>query len=58
MERAIHAAVMKQNEDDGYELCYDTPITNDVIGWLTWEEVQALLARIDALPPGRREEGD
>jgi hypothetical protein len=32
------------------ELCYATPITHDVIGWLTPEQVVALLAQIAALP--------
>lgn len=35
--------------DDG-ELCYDTPITSDVIGHLTDEEVEKLLDEIEALP--------
>lgn len=30
-------------------LCYDTPITDDVIGHLTPDEVTALLVRIEAL---------
>lgn len=32
-------------------LCYTTPITDDVIGHLTAEEVDELLTRIAALPP-------
>jgi hypothetical protein len=32
------------------DLCYDTPITNNVIGHLTGEEVCALLEKIFALP--------
>ncbi len=31
-------------------LCYDTPLTDDVIGNLTREEVQGLLEKIAALP--------
>ena len=37
------------------ELCYNTPITDDVMGQLTEPELNDLLARIKALPP---EEGD
>lgn len=33
-----------------YELTYDTPITDDVLGYLTPEEVDEALARIEALP--------
>lgn len=32
------------------ELCYDTPITNDVIGYLTADEVAEYLQRIEELP--------
>jgi len=33
----------------GDDLCYTTPITDDVIGHLTDSEVQKILARIDTL---------
>lgn len=33
-------------ENNRYNLCYDTPITNDVLGNLTDEEVQKTLAKI------------
>lgn len=32
------------------DLCYDTPITNDVIGWLKPKEVDGLLDEISKLP--------
>lgn len=31
------------------EISYDTPITTDVVGWLTFGEVAALLKRIENL---------
>lgn len=34
----------------GTELCYDTPVTSDVLGWQTFEDVLAVLAQIAALP--------
>lgn len=37
-------AVLKHDE-----LCYDTPITDDVIGYLTSDEVYDLLDRIEQL---------
>ena len=30
--------------------CYDTPITSDVVGYLTADEVTELLRQIEALP--------
>ena len=35
----------------GGDLCYDTPITDDVLGSLTHSEVEDVLDRIAALPP-------
>ena len=36
--------------DDGeWDITYDTPITNDVIGYLTWDQVEELLGRIESL---------
>lgn len=35
--------------DEYGNLDYTTPITNDVIGWLTWEEVIELLRKIKEL---------
>jgi len=35
----------------GEHLCYDTDITDDVLGYLTEEEVNNLLVRIANLPP-------
>lgn len=42
-------AVIKFNGDD-WRLNYETPITNDVIGHLTEQEVAQLLRGINALP--------
>lgn len=38
-------------EGDGWHINYDTPITDDVLGFLTDAEVQETLARIRDLPP-------
>ena len=37
-------------------LCYDTEITDDVIGWLNTEEILDLLCRIAKLPKAGEEE--
>lgn len=42
-------AVITFTGEDTYELNYETPITNDVIGYLDDEDVQELLDRIEAL---------
>ena len=44
-------AVIKFNSDSGddWDLNYDTPITDDVEGWLTDEDVRNLLQRIKEL---------
>jgi hypothetical protein len=38
------------NTASDFELTYATPITDDVVGHLTEDEVQALLVRIQELP--------
>ncbi len=45
-------AVIRRTDSDEREwvITYDTPITNDVEGWLTPEGVLDLLAQIEALP--------
>lgn len=41
-------AVLIWNEND-WDLCYSTEITNDVIGYLTEDDVEVLLNRIGQL---------
>lgn len=41
-------AVIKWNEDE-WSLCYDTEITNDVIGYLNEDEVDNVLQQIEGL---------
>jgi len=40
----------KSEKNDDFELCYDTSITDDVIGHLTEEEVEKILHKIKNLP--------
>lgn len=42
--------VLKYDDKGGSELNYDTPITDDVIGWLDEDAVQRHLQLIQALP--------
>lgn len=42
---------------DGFDLVYDTPVADDVIGWLSEEDVQEKLRAIRALPAPQAEAG-
>ena len=42
-------AVLKFKEDGNYSLCYDTEITDDVLGYLNDGDVVDLLDRIEKL---------
>lgn len=42
-------AVIKFYDGDKWHLCYDTEITDDVLGYLTNEDVADLLVQIEAL---------
>lgn len=39
-----------------WDLCYTTPISDDVIGWLSEGEVDTLLDMIEKLPKREEEE--
>ena len=41
-------AVIKGTEED-WNICYNTPITSDVLGWLSEAEVEDVLVQIEAL---------
>lgn len=41
-------AVLKGLEED-WEICYDTPITDDVMGYLTKEDVETVLNQVERL---------
>jgi hypothetical protein len=42
-------AVTKYDEDGDWDICYDTPITNDVLGHLSESEVMDYLTQIEQL---------
>lgn len=50
LEGKYELAVLKGANGSDFDLCYDTEITDDVIGGLEPNEVTTLLARIEALP--------
>jgi hypothetical protein len=41
-------AVLKGNKDE-WDICYDTPVTNDVIGHLSEAEVDDVVAKVEVL---------
>ena len=44
-ERNLYELAVLHND----ELCYDTPITDDVLGWQTMEEINKVLKEIEKL---------
>ena len=46
----LELAVLKGTEEDA-ELCYDTPITNDICGHLTLDQLNEIKEQVKALPP-------
>ncbi len=50
----LEAAIITYQGED-WELCYDTPITDDVIGWMDDKDIIELLEQVSKLP-NRKEE--
>ena len=46
----LELAVLKGTEESA-EICYDTPITNDVCGHLTLDQLHEIKEQVKALPP-------
>ncbi len=45
----FEVAILKGDEED-YDLCYDTPITSDVLGYLSDKDVEDLIEEVKKLP--------
>ena len=48
-EGPYELAVLRHEGDKRYCLCYDTPITDDVVGYLTVDGVTELMRRVQEL---------
>lgn len=48
-DKSYEIAVLKKITDNEYSLCYDTPITDDVLGYLDNDEVIEILEKIKNL---------
>lgn len=51
----LELAVLNFSINPEGELVYNTPITNDVLGYLTWEEAVEALTKIKELPSNKME---
>jgi hypothetical protein len=47
-EGLYEVAILKGLEED-WEICYDTPITDDVIGYQSMEDIDNLLSQVKSL---------
>ena len=47
-EGLYEVAILKGLEED-WEICYDTPITDDVIGYQSMEDIDNLLSQVESL---------
>ena len=50
-EGLFELAVLKFSGPQMWDLCYETEITDDVIGWLDESEVAEIVSRIEQMPP-------
>ncbi len=49
-DKGLYELAVLQKHPDGYKITYDTPITNDVIGYCTETDITRLLNQIEILP--------
>jgi hypothetical protein len=47
-EGLYEVAILKGLEED-WEICYDTPITDDIIGYQSMEDIDNLLSQVESL---------
>ena len=45
----LYELAVLQGLEDEWEICYDTPITDDVMGYLTIEDVETIINQVKEL---------
>jgi len=48
-EEGLYELAVIKGVEENWEICYDTEITNDVIGYLTEDQVSEVLMKVKAL---------
>jgi hypothetical protein len=48
-DEGLYEIAVLQGLEEDWEICYDTPITDDVMGYLTIEDVETVLNQVEKL---------
>lgn len=49
-DRGLFELAVIHGNNESFELCYSTPVTSDVIGWLSEGDVLSIIKQIKELP--------
>ena len=48
-EEGLYEVAILKGLEENWEICYDTPITDDVIGYQSVEDIDNLLSQVESL---------
>jgi len=48
-DRGLYELAVLQGLEEDWKICYDTPITDDVMGYLTTEDIDTVLNQVENL---------
>ena len=48
-EQGLYEVAILKGLEENWEICYDTPITDDVIGYQSVEDIDNLLSQVESL---------